>query len=107
MTVREIFRKNLKYYRKQNNLTQEALSEKIGLNPKYIADIESRSKFPSAETIDALAEALNILPAQFFLEQGTPVTEAEFDKISFAEHLVNTISSDIKSEIVQYLEKNL
>ena len=107
MTVREIFRKNLKYYRKQNNLTQEALSEKIGLNPKYIADIESRSKFPSAETIDALAEALNILPAQFFLEQGTPVSKAGFDKTSFAEHLVNTISSDIKSEIVQYLEKHL
>ena len=107
MTVREIFRKNLKYYRKQNNLTQEELSEKIGLNPKYIADIESRSKFPSAETIDALAEALKIIPAQLFLERGTPLTKAEFDKTSFAEHLVTTISSDIKSEIVQYLEKNL
>ena len=107
MSVREIFRKNLKYYRKQNNLTQEELSEKIGLNPKYIADIESRSKFPSAETIDALAEALKIIPAQLFLEEGTPLTKAEFDKASFAEHLVTRISSDIKSEIVQYLEKNL
>ena len=73
MSVRETFKNNLRDYRKKNNLTQEELSEKIGLNLNYIADIESRAKFPTAENIDAIAAALDIHPAQLFLEQTTPV----------------------------------
>ena len=81
MSVRETFKNNLRYYRKKNNLTQEELSEKIGLNLNYIADIESRAKFPTAENIDAIATALDIHPAQLFLEQDTPVNSVNFDKM--------------------------
>ena len=72
MTTREIFRANLKYYRKQNHYTQEKLAELIDCNPKYITEIESRAKFPSPETIDALAKALNITPEQLFRSEGCP-----------------------------------
>ena len=78
MSIREIFRQNLRYYRKKCGLTQEALSEKIGLNPKYITNIEAQSKFPSAETIDAIALALNIKPSQLFIEEGCPVNTVLF-----------------------------
>ena len=107
MSIREIFRQNLKYYRRKSGLTQEALSEKINLNPKYITDIESRAKFPSAETIDAIADALNIKPSQLFIEQGCPVNAVNFDKNAFTENLVAGISKEIRSEITRYLEKNL
>ena len=107
MSVREIFRNNLRFYRKQNCLTQEALSEKIGLNSKYIADIETRGKFPSAETIDAIASALHITPAQLFLEQEASINILEFDKKAFASHLVAGISDKMEDEVVRYLEKCL
>ena len=107
MSIREIFRQNLRYYRKKCGLTQEALSEKIGLNPKYITNIEAQSKFPSAETIDAIALALNIKPSQLFVEQGCPINVVQFDKTAFIENFVGGISEEIKREVIKYLEKNL
>ena len=58
MKTREIFRKNLKFYRKSAGLTQEELSEKIGYGHTYITEIESRHKFPKPETIDLITETL-------------------------------------------------
>lgn len=107
MSIREIFKNNLRYYRKKRGLTQEALSEKIGLNPKYITDIESRAKFPSADTIDAIAAALQIQPSQLFAEQGCPVNLIQFDKDAFSDALVAGISKEIRAEVVKYLDKNL
>lgn len=107
MSVRETFRNNLRYYRKKNNLTQEELSEKIGLNLNYIAYIESRAKFPTAENIDAIATALDIHPAQLFLEQDTPVNSVNFDKNDFADFLISKISETLKTDIISFLEKNL
>ncbi len=107
MSIREIFRQNLRYYRKKQGLTQEALSEKIGLNPKYITNIESQSKFPSAETIDAIAAALNIPPSQLFAEQGCPMNAVQFDSGKFVESLIAGISSEVKAEVVSYLKKSL
>ena len=107
MSIREIFRQNLRYYRKKCGLTQEALSEKIGLNPKYITNIEAQSKFPSAETIDAIALALNIKPSQLFVEQGCPINVVQFDKNAFIENFVGGISEEIKREVIKYLDKNL
>ena len=107
MSIREIFRQNLRYYRKKCGLTQEALSEKIGLNPKYITNIEAQSKFPSAETIDAIALALNIKPSQLFIEEGCPVNTVLFNKDIFIENLVGGISDEIRKEVCRYLERNL
>ena len=107
MSIREIFKNNLRYYRKKRGLTQEALSEKIDLNPKYIADIKSRAKFPSADTIDAIAAALQIQPSQLFAEQGCPVNFIQFDKNAFSESIVAGISKEIRAEVVKYLDKNL
>lgn len=66
MSTREIFRNNLKFYRKQAGLTQEELSEKIGYGYTYITEIESRHKFPKPETIDLIAETLKIEPGKLF-----------------------------------------
>ncbi|MBR1537792.1 MAG: helix-turn-helix transcriptional regulator [Treponema sp.] len=66
MTVRETFRNNLKFYRKQKGLTQEQLSEVIGYGGTYITEIESRHKFPKPETLDIIAKKLEIEPYQLF-----------------------------------------
>lgn len=58
--IRNIFSENLRYYRKQANLTQAKLAEMINLTDKYISDIERNLYDPSLNTIDSLAKALNI-----------------------------------------------
>lgn len=107
MTTREIFKRNLKYYRKKKGLTQEQLAELVNCNPKYISEIESRNKFPSAETIDALASVLEISAAQLFEEEGSPRNAAAFDKEQFAEELVNGLHELIREDVLNFLEEKL
>lgn len=41
MTLRQVFRDNVKFYRKELKLSQEKLAELSNLGTKYIGDIES------------------------------------------------------------------
>jgi len=58
--IRDIFRKNLRYYRLKCKLTQEELAEKVDLTDKYISDLERGEFSPSLEKLDRLAEAFDI-----------------------------------------------
>ena len=95
MTTREIFRANLKYYRKQNHYTQEKLAELIDCNPKYITEIESRAK------------ALNITPEQLFRSEGCPTNTVAFDKQDFIDKIICGLSIKIEKELNNYLDKHL
>lgn len=107
MTTREIFKRNLKYYRKKRGFTQEQLAELVNCNPKYISEIESRNKFPSAETIDALASVLEISAAQLFEEEGSPENTAAFDPQQFTQELVSGLHQLIRQDVLSFLERRL
>ncbi len=66
----EIIRKNIRRYRKFNELTQEQLAEKINVSKDYIAQIESpkRHKHCSVGTIVRIADALEVPIEKFFVE---------------------------------------
>ena len=82
MGIRQTFNQNLKYYRKQAGLTQEKLAEKIGMSTAYIGDMEARERFPSPETIDKIANALEIPVSNLFNERGCPQNVQEtFSKV--------------------------
>jgi transcriptional regulator with XRE-family HTH domain len=61
--VRILLAKNMKHFREILSLTQMELAEKIGCSPTLIGKIETMKRFPSAENIDRIAEALKITPA--------------------------------------------
>ena len=56
------FSRNVKYYRKKNNLTQEELAELADLSASYIKQIESCNAFKniSLTTILKISKALNV-----------------------------------------------
>ena len=60
MTVKEIFSQNLRYYRTKAMLSQSKLADMVELTDKYLSDIERGLYFPSLQTIDSLAKALEI-----------------------------------------------
>lgn len=67
-----IFSKNIKFYRKQNKLTQEMLAERADLSISYIKQIESGTEFKnvSLTAILKLSKALGITVRELFeLEQ--------------------------------------
>lgn len=59
-STKDIFRKNIKFYRKELGLTQDKLSELSGISSDYLSEIERGKKTPSFKKIDLLANALKI-----------------------------------------------
>ena len=98
MGIRQVFRENLKYYRKQMGLSQEKLSELIGYGETYITEIESRHKFPKPETIDIIASELEVEPYQFFMpleEQKKAQILAESKKSAEFSRTLQTLQNQI------------
>lgn len=58
--LRKIFGKNVKYYRFRKDMTQEKLAELTDLSPRYISNIENGSGNVSLDTIELIAEALEV-----------------------------------------------
>ncbi|MBQ7905787.1 MAG: helix-turn-helix transcriptional regulator [Spirochaetaceae bacterium] len=101
MGIRHIFIQNLKYYRKQAGLTQEKLAEKIEMSTSYIGDMEARERFPSAETIDKIADALDISVSMLFNERGSP----ESTQKTFVKNYGKTLQEELSKRILKDIEE--
>jgi len=58
--LRDIFCKNIKEFRVNNNWSQVALAQKAGVSVNFINDIESGKKWASPATMIKIANALDI-----------------------------------------------
>lgn len=54
--VPKLFGENVQRFRKESNLTQVELAEKIGITQKHLSEIETGIKFPSASVIEDLSK---------------------------------------------------
>ena len=68
MTLKQIFGKNVKYYRYKNNYTQEKFSERVNLNASYISELENGNYGPTFEKIEEIAKVLGVKPHILFQE---------------------------------------
>jgi transcriptional regulator with XRE-family HTH domain len=73
--IQRLFIANLRFYRTQRNLSQLALSEKIGISPNYLNAVENGKNFPSPEVLERMTQVLHILPYQMFLESPALTSE--------------------------------
>ena len=69
--IRSIIAKNVKKYRKLNNLTQEALAEAAEVSNTYIANIECGQTWISDKTLEKIASALRIDEYLLFIPEET------------------------------------
>lgn len=67
ISLKSIFSSNLKFYRKQQDLTQAKFAKAIGTDPVYISYIENGMRFPSIDFIEKMAEILGIESYRLFL----------------------------------------
>ena len=56
----------IRKFRRDRELSQEALAAVAGINPKHLSEIERANKDPRASTVLRLAEALGLTPTEFF-----------------------------------------
>ena len=67
-SVRILLAQNIKRFREISGVSQMALAEKIGCSPTLIGKIETMKRFPSADNIDRIAQALKIAPSDLFAD---------------------------------------
>ena len=77
---------NIRKIRKRINLTQDAFSEKIGIEPSSLSNIENGKSFPSALTIIQIQEEFNIGAEEIF----------DFEFLKEANSVENNIEKAIK-----------
>jgi len=66
MGIKSVFGANLKYYRKKRNLSQEELSEQVGITPKHLSTIETGATFVSANLLERLTKRLEVSASTLF-----------------------------------------
>ena len=64
MALRRTLARNLKRLRRERGLTQEELADLAGLNRNYVGMIERQENAATVDTLEALADALQIKAAQ-------------------------------------------
>jgi transcriptional regulator with XRE-family HTH domain len=101
MSVKSSFGRNLKLYRKEKQLSQEELSEKVDISVKHLSAIERGLTFVSADLLEKLSTCLEIPIFFFFINDKEIYYNGNqldlIDKI-IEENLLKTIEA-IKSEI--------
>ena len=97
MALKQDLGQRIQYLRKQQKLTQEALAELVGIDPKNISKIENGNNYPSAETLTAIATALNVDIYELFVFSPIPYEQMR-------EEIISSLNSD---KILLYLYKCL
>jgi len=69
MDIVKVFGSNVKKYRTQIGLSQEAFAEKCGLHRTYISAVECYRRSISLENIQRIADALGIETYLLFVEE--------------------------------------
>ena len=64
MDLVEAFGRNVKSARERRNLTQEDLEGLTGLRRSYISDLERGTRNPTVRSLERLAAALKVPPAE-------------------------------------------
>lgn len=98
MSLKKDLGKRIQIFRKQRRLTQESMSEVIGIDPKSLSEIERGNSYPSPETLTSIAKALNIELYELF------VFNDEIPYSQMKEEIINSLSDNKK---VLYLYRAL
>ena len=64
MKLRRIVAQNLRRLRQDRGLTQEEFADLAGLNRNYIGMVEREENAPTVDTLETLAKALKLDPAE-------------------------------------------
>ena len=78
--VRILLSKNMKHFREISGFSQMELAEKIGCSPTLIGKIETMKRFPSADSLNRIAKALEVKVSDLFAEQEPESMKAMVSK---------------------------
>ena len=89
----------MKKYRRKCGFTQAQLAEKVNVSTHHIGMIELSRNYPTLELVERIANALNIITHELFIDPFAPNEELE--------QLRQEIRDDLRQLLDEFLEKIL
>ena len=91
MFTKEKLGQRIKYLRKKQKVTQEKLAEMINVDCGYISKLEVGQNFPSLQTLNNIAIALNLDISEFF-------TNYELDELDLKSEIQKSLTNMTKEQ---------
>jgi len=108
MTLKQIFIRNLKEFRKKEGISQMNLALLCDISSGYIGEIESGRKFPSTELIERISYTLKVEPYLFFKNQnGSFLSENTSQLPSLSYKIKKQIKTRIKNQIQSQIKTQI
>ena len=98
--LRIILGKGIRFYRQQRQLSQAALAEKANISITFLSNIERGVKYPTSNTLSAIANGLGVEVFELFRHDHSPVkNQSLFErfKIDIKKNINETLDSVYKS----------
>ncbi|MCL2380555.1 MAG: helix-turn-helix domain-containing protein [Treponema sp.] len=98
--LRVILGKGIRFYRQQRQLSQATLAEKADISITFLSNIERGVKYPTSDTLSAIANGLEVAVYELFRHDNSPVENRElFErfKVDITRNLNETLQNVYKS----------
>ncbi len=86
--IKKLMGDNIRKIRWSKNMTQEAFSEKIGIEPSSLSNIENGKSLPSTQTIINIQQEFSISPGEIF--------DLDVDYLKNSKHLEEAIFNTVR-----------
>lgn len=86
--------RNLRTFRQAKKITQDQLEELSGVSKYTISDIENCVSWPRDDTLEKLADCLDVKPTDFFSDSINPAKD-----VSIREEVFNQVKNTIKTTL--------
>lgn len=101
MDHKKLLGQRIKYFRKTKKLTQEQLAELVGMEPNSISIIESGRNFPTLNSLEKIANALDIELNILFRYRQIKDNSQIIDKIN---HELTKLNDEKLEKILLFIE---
>jgi transcriptional regulator with XRE-family HTH domain len=98
--LRTILGKGIRFYRHQRQLSQAALAEKSNISITFLSNIERGTKYPTSDTLSAIANSLDVEVFELFRHDHSPAknrTLFERFKIDIKKSMIETLDTVYKA----------
>jgi transcriptional regulator with XRE-family HTH domain len=100
--LKHILALNIRNQRQLLGFSQAKLAELANIAPSYLAMIELEKKFPSAEVLERIANALKIDPTELFSKNCYSIEELRV----LHDSVLNGITHAVNTQISKFEEKH-
>jgi transcriptional regulator with XRE-family HTH domain len=94
--LRVILGKGIRFYRQQRQLSQAVLAEKADISITFLSNIERGIKYPTSDTLSAIANGLGVEVYELFRHDHSPTERRslfERFKIDITQNILKTLDA--------------